>query len=121
VSIYKFILNALPILFPTTKSSRKIFSLPTPITPFDESSALEMGPSTSILSATEEVPLAQRKGRLSLTAQAHQVWVRKKTRRWHSVFAGSVAGALAIMFEKNENRTGIAQQLFVRCVEVAGL
>jgi len=87
-------------------------------------SALEMGPSTSIPSppsATEEVPLGQRRGRLSLTAQAHQVWVRKKTRRWHSVFAGSVAGALAIMFERNENRTGIAQQLFVRCVEVAGL
>ncbi|KIM77310.1 hypothetical protein PILCRDRAFT_622510 [Piloderma croceum F 1598] len=117
VSIYKFLLNALPILFPTTKSSRKIFSLPTPTTPFDDTSALEMGPLTSIpspLSATEEVPLAQRRGRLSLTAQAHQVWVRKKTRRWHSVFAGSVAGALAIMFEKNENRTGIAQQLFVR-------
>jgi hypothetical protein len=34
------------------------------------------------------------------------------------VFAGSVAGTLAILFEKKQNRTGIAQQLFVRCVEI---
>jgi hypothetical protein len=113
-------------VFPTTKSSHKIFSLPTPTTPFDssESSALEIGPSTSTPntpSGIEEVPLAQRKGRLSLTAQAHQVWVRKKTRRWQSVCAGSIAGAVAIMFEKKQNRMGIAQQLFVRCVEMVGL
>jgi hypothetical protein len=110
VSIYKFLLNALPILFPTTKVTKpplkSIFSLSPPTgssTPFDESDSS-----------------ALRKGRLSLTAQAHQVWVRKKTRRWQSVFAGSAAGAMAIMFEKKENRVGIAQQLFVRYVEVAG-
>jgi hypothetical protein len=132
VSVYKFLLNTLPILFPTTttKPPRKpIFFLPPPSgssTPDDESetSALEMEPLTSThspASGTEEIPLAQRKGRLSLTAQAHQVWVRKKTRRWQSIFAGSVAGAMAIMFEKKENRTGIAQQLFVRYVVVTGL
>jgi hypothetical protein len=127
VLVYKFLLNALPILFPTTKSTRKsLFSMapPTvPSSPFDdsESSALEIEPLTSssnISSGTEEIPLAQRKGRLSLTAQAHQVWVRKKTRRWQSVFAGSVAGAMAIMFEKKGNRMGIAQQMFVRCVSL---
>src|ERR1700691_708080 len=98
VLVYKFLLNALPILFPTTKSTRKsLFSMPPPTvpsSPFDdsESSALEIEPLTSssnISSGTEEIPLAQRKGRLSLTAQAHQVWVRKKTRRWQSFFAGS--------------------------------
>ena len=129
MSVYKFLLNALPILFPTTtaKLPRKpIFSLPPPsgsLSPDDESqtSALEIEPLTSThspASETEEIPLAQRRGRLSLSAQAHQVWVRKKTRRWQSVLAGSVAGAMAIMFEKKENRMGIAQQLFVRYVVV---
>jgi len=40
--------------------------------------------------------------------------VRKKTRRWQSMLAGSVAGGLAIMFEKKGNRIGVAQQMFVR-------
>jgi len=57
---------------------------------------------------------ASRQARLSTSAQAHQVWVRKRTRRWYSVFAGAVAGAVAIMFEKRERRVGIAQQMFVR-------
>lgn len=40
--------------------------------------------------------------------------MRKKTRRWQSVLAGSVAGGVAIMLEKKENRIGVAQQMFVR-------
>jgi hypothetical protein len=40
--------------------------------------------------------------------------VRKKTRRWHSVLAGAVAGAVAISFEKRSRQVVIAQQLFVR-------
>jgi len=42
--------------------------------------------------------------------------VRKKTRRWHSVLAGAVAGAVAVSFEKRSRQTVIAQQLFVRYV-----
>lgn len=81
----------------------------------DEESALAMEPLTSNnASRTDEVMLSERKGRLSLTAQAHQQWVRKKTRRWQSVLAGSVAGGIAILFEKKENRIGVAQQMFVR-------
>ncbi|KAF7791769.1 hypothetical protein EIP86_002793 [Pleurotus ostreatoroseus] len=58
--------------------------------------------------------LQERKARLSISAQAHQVWVRKKTRRWYSVVAGALAGGLAILCEKEGRRTGIAQQMFVR-------
>lgn len=49
-----------------------------------------------------------------------QVWVRKKTRRWHAVVAGAIAGGLAILFERSKGgrRTVIAQQLFVRCVHL---
>ena len=59
-----------------------------------------------------------RHARLSMSAQAHQVWIRKKTRRWYSVLAGALAGGLAILCEKKGRRTGIAQQMFVRCVYV---
>lgn len=125
-SIYKFLLNALPILLPTSKRPRaSIFSLPPgtgSATPYDQdiesqSSALSMEPLISDNSfRTDQILLSERKGRLSLTAQAHQVWVRKKTRRWQSVLAGSVAGGLAIMCEKKGNRMGVAQQMFVRYV-----
>ena len=63
-----------------------------------------------------EIPLSKRQPRLSLSAQAHQQWVRKKTRRWHAVVAGAIAGGVAIMFEKRSRRLIIAQQLFVRSV-----
>ncbi|KAG1743628.1 uncharacterized protein EDB91DRAFT_1274155 [Suillus paluster] len=43
-----------------------------------------------------------------------EMWVRKKTRRWHAMFAGALAGGLAVMFEKRSRRVAIAQQLFVR-------
>lgn len=44
--------------------------------------------------------------------------MRKKTRRWHAVVAGAIAGGLAILFERSKGgrRTVIAQQLFVRFV-----
>lgn len=57
-----------------------------------------------------------RRGRLSFRAQAHETWVRKKTRRWHAVVAGAVAGGIGIMFEKRSRRIAIGQQLFVRYV-----
>jgi hypothetical protein len=52
--------------------------------------------------------------RLSVQAQAHQDWVRKRTRRWHAVFAGAVAGGFGLSFEKKRRRVPFAQQLFVR-------
>ena len=42
--------------------------------------------------------------------------MRKKTRRWHSILAGAVAGAIAVSFEKRSRQVVIGQQLFVRYV-----
>lgn len=102
VTIYKAILNALPILLPLNECA----NLPSPIEDDDEDAE---APPTPF-----EVPLSARQPRLSLNAQAHQVWVRKRTRRWYSMFAGALAGGLAVMFEKRSRRAVIAQQLFVR-------
>ncbi|KAF8549936.1 hypothetical protein OG21DRAFT_1488152 [Imleria badia] len=102
VSLYKAILNALPIVLPITPSSP-------PPSPFEEDEEEQSGFVTPL-----EIPLSERQPRLSLSAQAHQQWVRKKTRRWHAVAAGAIAGGVAIMFEKRSRRLIIAQQLFVR-------
>ncbi|KAJ8591233.1 hypothetical protein M405DRAFT_932274 [Rhizopogon salebrosus TDB-379] len=102
VSIYKATLNALPILLPINQSA-------SPPSPFeDDDEDIEVPPTPF------EVPLSVRQPRLSLSAQAHQMWVRKKTRRWHAMLAGALAGGLAVMFEKRSRRVVIAQQLFVR-------
>lgn len=107
VALYKAILNTLPIGFPITPSS--------PLSsPFEEDEREQEEPDGEAL----EIPLAQRQPRLSLSAQAHQEWLRKKTHRWHAVIAGAVAGAVAITFEKRSRRVNIAQQLFVRSVSV---
>ncbi|KAF8432934.1 hypothetical protein L210DRAFT_3412832 [Boletus edulis BED1] len=102
VSLYKLIFNALPIILPVTPSS------PLP-SPFEDDEIEE-----SVAVSPIEVPLSERQPRLSLSAQAHQQWVRKKTRRWYAVVAGAIAGGIAIMFEKRSRRLIIAQQLFVR-------
>jgi hypothetical protein len=51
---------------------------------------------------------------LALSERTQQLLVRKKTRRWHAVVAGSIAGALAVLFEKRGRRITIGQQMFVR-------
>ncbi|KAH0840380.1 hypothetical protein J3R83DRAFT_1411 [Lanmaoa asiatica] len=102
VALYKAILNALPIVLPVTRSS-------SPPSPLEEDEEEE-----SVAATPVEIPLSKRQPRLSLSAQAHQQWVRKKTRRWHAVIAGAIAGGVAIMFEKRSRRLIISQQLFVR-------
>ena len=62
------------------------------------------------------LPSFKRHGRLSMSAKAHQEWVHKKTRRWYSVVAGAIAGAISIRCESVDRRMGIAQQMFVRYV-----
>ncbi|TBU28745.1 hypothetical protein BD311DRAFT_757898 [Dichomitus squalens] len=121
VALYKLILNALPIFLPqpqpqpsTTETERSLF----------RQSLTRKAERTADLtyddSTYEEVELGvleqprSRRARLSASAQAHQVWVRKRTRWWYSAFAGAAAGAIAIMFEKRSRRVGIAQQMFVR-------
>ena len=64
-------------------------------------------------------PSERRRGRLSFRAQAHELWVRKKSRRWHSLLAGAIAGGVGVMFEKGSRRVVIAQQLFVRYEVIA--
>ncbi|EKM60112.1 uncharacterized protein PHACADRAFT_251003 [Phanerochaete carnosa HHB-10118-sp] len=124
VSIYKFVLNSLPILLPDPKPPRAIprhhrprpsfrsehsASLDASVNPFDDEDE-----GVIEVEAQERARSRSRRARLSMSAQAHQVWVRKKTRRWYSVIAGAVAGGLAILCEKKDRRTGIAQQMFVR-------
>jgi hypothetical protein len=130
VALYRIILNALPLLFPANvplrKNLRNLFARL--FATQDEHGDLVFDDSPPS-SPTPSPPLAQslpfplhlspgdrREARLSSSAQIHQSWVRKKTRRWHSVFAGAVAGAVAISFENRSRQSVIAQQLFVRYV-----
>ncbi|KAI5993509.1 hypothetical protein EDD15DRAFT_2135963, partial [Pisolithus albus] len=100
VALYKFTLNALPILLPQP-------SEPPPF-PFGDSEdeSEPVTPDPIIPSSS------QRRVRFSLSAHALEVWVRKRTHRWHAALAGALAGSLAIMFEKPSRRIAIAQQLF---------
>ncbi|KAI0312802.1 hypothetical protein OF83DRAFT_1066610 [Amylostereum chailletii] len=125
VSVYRTLLNAFPIVFPAhvpihlrlQQLLSHLFS-----TNSNSSSVIEDSPSSEELSPVQEhltlpTPTTSeraRSGRLSINAQAHQLWMRKKTRRWHSVVAGAVAGGVAILFEKPGRQAVISQQLFVR-------
>lgn len=112
--MYKFLLNALPILIPAlnpSKPSRHVI----PDSPFDDDN-LEAGPTALHPTSMLEVPVARRTARLSLSAQAQLIFLRKRTRRWHAALAGALASGMAIMWEKRSRRGIIAQQLFVRFV-----
>ncbi|KAI9508117.1 hypothetical protein F5148DRAFT_980304 [Russula earlei] len=112
VSLYRIILNSLPILLPANVPLRENLH--------EHGFAVDHSPSSSSPSPpTLSLPLhispgEKREARLSSSAQAHQIWVHKKTRRWHSVLAGAVAGTVAVSFEKRSRQRIIAQQLFVR-------
>ncbi|KAG6887777.1 hypothetical protein C0995_012800 [Termitomyces sp. Mi166 len=119
-SIYKFLLNALPLLIPA-------LNLPTPKplpilsagdsseTPFlTDVEEVNAGPTAERPTTLLRVPLKKRSARLSLSTNAQLVLIRKKTRRWHAALAGAIAGGLAILWEKRGRRGVIAQQLFVR-------
>ncbi|KAI6097507.1 hypothetical protein F5141DRAFT_1148941 [Pisolithus sp. B1] len=97
VALYKFTLNALPVLLPQPS---------------------EPPPSLFEESEDESEPVTpnpvKRRVRFSLSAHAQEVWVRKRSHRWHAALAGALAGSLAVMFEKRSRRIAIAQQLFVR-------
>ena len=101
-SLYKFLLNALPILVSSINIRRNTESALD-----DEEFDIEAA--TSI-----EVPLEKRKDRLSLSKQAQQLLIRKHTKKWHAAVAGAISGGLAIMCEKRSRRGIISQQMFVR-------
>jgi hypothetical protein len=130
VALYRIILNALPLLFPANLPLRTNFQnlFARLFTAEDESDSpfVDDSPSSSSETSPQQAKLLpyplhispgdRREARLSSSAQVHQSWVRKKTRRWHSVLAGAIAGAVAVSFEKHSRQTVIAQQLFVRYV-----
>lgn len=103
--LYKFLINALPILFPSINPR---------IEDFTKGEVVADGPTLESPMKTMEVKLSQRKARLSLSTHAQLLFLRKKTRRWHAALAGAIAGGLAIVLEKRSRRGTIAQQLFVR-------
>jgi hypothetical protein len=114
-AIYKFMINSLPFLFPDdfnplTRPSllrRDLYDL-------ELQSALVS--SEDRTSTILEVPMNQRRARLSLTAHAHHILIRKRTRRWHAALAGAVSGGVAVLFEIRSRRIVIGQQMFVRFV-----
>ncbi|KAJ7229187.1 hypothetical protein GGX14DRAFT_692951 [Mycena pura] len=102
-ALYKFLLNALPIIFPAFCSASS---------PFGDEKLIE-SPLATPNSQPGDSP------HLPLGAHTRTVLVRKRTRRWHSALAGAISGGLAIMWEKRSRRTDIAQQVFVRGLQGA--
>ena len=97
MSIYKYILNALPLLYQPSGSQP----------PFgNDDEDIELNP--------PPINKRVRQLRLSVSGRARQTWTRKRTRAWFSVVAGAIAGGVAIMFEKRPRRVTIGQQMFVR-------
>ena len=105
-AIYKFLLNALPIVVPRDiwRDSKSTSVDPeSPPTPYDEL-PVTMAPTQA----------ERRRGRLSMRAQTRIKFLQLRSSRWYAAFAGALAGGLAVCFEKKGRRVTIAQQLFVR-------
>ncbi|KAJ7640705.1 hypothetical protein DFH06DRAFT_1477655 [Mycena polygramma] len=112
-AVYKFLINALPILIPAIKPRPR--TLESPFDDEDDEEEMDLPRTVSYPAFGPATPLHRRRAaRLSLSAAAHMVLVRKRTRRWHSALAGAIAGGLAILWEKRTRRGVIAQQMFVR-------
>ncbi|KAJ4484844.1 hypothetical protein C8J55DRAFT_30316 [Lentinula edodes] len=119
VSIYKFLLNALPFLIPSIRAPSDEYP-----SAFDDDDETQTLP-TTVFDITvppspddTKTPIMstqrRRMERFSLSTQAQRILIRKKTRRWHSALAGAVAGGLGVLWETRGRRVTIAQQLFVR-------
>ncbi|KAF8205409.1 hypothetical protein K438DRAFT_1579827 [Mycena galopus ATCC 62051] len=112
-AVYKFLINALPILIPAIKPRPR--TLASPFDDDDDEEEMDLPRTVSYPASGAATPLHRRRSaRLSLSAHAQMALVRKRTRRWHSALAGAVAGSLAILWEKRGRRVVIAQQMFVR-------
>jgi hypothetical protein len=110
-SLYKFLINALPILIPAI-NPRKTSQETSTFEEDDDDDSEDL--EARLPKTTLEVPLKERKARLSLSKSAQLSLIRKQTRRWHAALAGAIAGGCAILCEKRNRRGVIAQQLFVR-------
>jgi hypothetical protein len=108
-ALYKFILNALPILYPSPILDRPLLPLNRIVSPATE-------PPTPLINVESggylEQVVEKRSAHLTVRAQ----FVRKQTKRWHAAIAGFISGGVAVSFEAKARRLAIAQQLFVRYV-----
>lgn len=117
MGIYKLILNMLPILVPGPEETSALLEQLRAKLKHNGDATPSTTEAAVAEEETDDVPplnRIRRRGRLSRSAEAHQEWLHKKTRRWYSVAAGAVAGAIAIRCESADRRMGIAQQMFVR-------
>jgi hypothetical protein len=131
VAVYKFLLNALPMLPiysnpPSPKLLRKkarFTSSPTSTSPSPpETDDLESQPISKTLSAPPNIDkhrLINSKLKGMEKEEEHgvsatEVFSRLAGKRRHAFIAGAIGG-LGVMWEKKERRGTIAQQLFVRC------
>ena len=105
MSVYKYILNALPLLYQPPVSRP-------PFIDDDDDTQLDLP-----RPAYKRV----RELRLSASGRARQAWTKKRTKAWFSVVAGAIAGGVAIAFEKRSRRIAIGQQMFVRSVEIINI
>lgn len=122
VAIYRILLNAFPLLFPANvpmslnlrNLTKKLFSS----SDFEAADSAVDDSSPLMYDSPIEIAPAKKKEevRLSIVAQVHQTWLRRRSARWHSIVAGAVAGGIAISLENPSRRKVIAQQLFVRQV-----
>lgn len=101
MSLYKYILNALPLLCQPIESH--------PFIPDDDEDIA--------LDPPRPIGKRVRRLRLSASGRARHEWTKKRTKAWFSVVAGAVAGGVAIMFERSSRRVAIGQQMFVRSVK----
>lgn len=101
MSIYKYILNALPLFYQPIESQ-----------PFysDDDEDIELDPPRPVGKRVRQL-------RLSASGRARHQWAKKRARVWFSVVAGAIAGGVAIMFERRSRRVAIGQQMFVRSVK----
>ena len=91
MSIYKYTLNALPLLYHPPE-------LQSPFSDDDED--IELGPPRPTNKRVRQL-------RLSASGEARQTWTKKHTKAWFSVVAGAIAGGVAITFEKRARRVAI--------------
>lgn len=105
MSLYKYILNALPLLYQPPESQ-------SPFVDDDEEEDIQIDPPRPINKRVRQL-------RLSTSGRARQAWTKKRTKVWFSVVAGAIAGGAAIAFEKRSRRIAIGQQMFVRSVGTA--
>ncbi|KAJ6524551.1 hypothetical protein B0H19DRAFT_1200245 [Mycena capillaripes] len=92
-ALYKFLVNALPLIFPSSARSSTVV--------IGEAHDSKPGSDLDLDLQGRRVPRSPNTARTRL-------------RRWHAALAGAIAGGLAVMWQKQGWRKLIAQEVFVR-------